>query len=269
MSGPGPSASEPVLELEGVSFAYAPRGKDGGDGRVLRDVSLSLPAGRVTGLVGVNGAGKTTLLELAAGGLAPSEGAIRLPGGRARGPGPRAEVGYCPDVPAFPPFLTADEALGLCAGLAGLSRRGARAARDELAGRLGLEGILDRRVSRLSRGNVVRLGIAQALIGGPRLLLLDESFASLDPVAQRDLREVIREEARRGAAVLVSSHQLGQLEKVADRVLVLRGGEVLGPCDRSRIGSDALEALLAKGDGPRAARTRQVSPPSGGRGGRR
>lgn len=253
MDGLAPPGAAAVLEFRGVSFGYpARRGLRGRGVRgrhVLHGVSLALPPGGVTGLAGVNGAGKTTLLELAAGGLAPSSGEILLSGRPARDVEARAGLGYCPDVPALPPFLTSGEALRLCAGLRGLPRRRGRAACDDLAGRLGLADVLDRRIAELSRGNLVRVGIAQALLGRPDVVLLDESFAPLDPVAQRGLRGVIREEAERGAAVLVSSHQLAQLEKVADRVFVLRDGELAGPFGRRRMGSGALESLLA-GRGP-------------------
>ena len=249
MDAEDPPAGGPVLEFADVSFAYPAAPWSGGRRRrVLRDVSFTLPAGSVCGLVGVNGAGKTTLLELAAGTLVPSSGVVRRPGRPGRAPDAGEGVGYCPDVPGLPPFLTAAEALRLFAGLRGLSRDRSRAACEALARRLDLDAVLYRRIAELSRGNLVRVGVAQALLDGPELVLLDESFASLDPVAQDDLCGVIRDEARRGAAVLVSSHQVGRLGTVADRALLLRDGGVSGPFPVSTLRSGTLERLLAGGD---------------------
>lgn len=221
------SATQGVLELDGVGVTYP--GTRGNSGKpALSGVTLRLEPGVVTGLVGINGAGKTTLLEVASGALRPSTGAVRWFGGETWTVGVRARLGFVPDVPGIPPLLTVAQALRLFASLSGMPPATGRIRIAMRLKQLRLDGLADTEVRKLSRGNLVRVGLAQALLGEPDLLLMDETFAPLDPQAQVEARQVIREEAARGAAILVSSHQLDQLEQVADRVLLLHDG-VLGP----------------------------------------
>lgn len=217
---------------------------------VLRDVSLLVAPGTVAGLVGVNGAGKTTLLELAAGGLRPGSGTVSVFGrslaSSSGGRTARGRLGYCPDVPRLPRFLTGREALRLLGGLRGLSPGETRRRIRRLSERLSLRDVLDRRVGTISRGGLTRLGLAQALMDAPGLLLLDESFAHLDPVGQARLRRVVREERDRGAALLVSSHQLDQVERMADVLYVLHEGQLSGPFPRSGERPRSAEDLLLR-----------------------
>lgn len=226
------SARGPLLELEDVSFAYE-SGSAGGPVAAVRGASLSLCAGSIHGLVGVNGAGKTTLLELVAGVRAPDAGRVSILGRAAGPPRRRSEmleaVGFCRDVPALPSRLTVAEILRCFASLKGLARTTAAERIDFLAPFLGLGDMADRRVEELSRGNLVRAGVALAVLGDPDLLLLDESFGPLDPLVRRDLRALLRSVADAGTAILVSSHQLEQLEKVVDTVHVMHQGVLTGP----------------------------------------
>lgn len=236
-----------VLELRRVCFTYQSGVWHRNPVRALRGVTLSLCSGEVAGLVGVNGAGKTTLLEIAVGARGPTNGTVRWFAREEWDADVRARVGFCPDAPSLPPFLGVRETLEFFAGLRRLSKRSVSHQVGSLLGRLGLTDLSRRRIAKLSRGNLVRVGIAQALLGTPDLLIFDESFASLDPKAQADLRAILREEARRGAAVLISSHQLAQVEKVADRVFVLQDGSLSDTMDRHELyGSRerSLESIL-------------------------
>jgi ABC-2 type transport system ATP-binding protein len=147
-------------------------------------------------------------------------------------------VGFAPDAPSFPDALTFLEAITLFAALKGISGRDASAAVTPFRHLLQLDEILDKRVGGLSRGNLLKLGLLQAMIHAPGLLVSDEPFGALDPVAQVGLRTLLRAAAARGAAVLVSSHQLDQVAKVADRVLIL---------DRVGLTADHGAAELAAG----------------------
>lgn len=213
------------------------RARRGKTVEALKGVSLAVKTGRVVGLVGRNGAGKTTILEVAAGALVRFEGSARWFGVPLLNRTVRRRMGYCPAVPALPSSLTVREVLLLFAGLHGLSRSDARTSLEELVYAFQLDSILDQRVSTLSTGNIVRVGLAQALIGRPGLLLLDESFAALDPQAQVGLRTLLRRLADGGCGILVSSHQLDQLDKVADELYLIHEGRVVHHVEDHRPGA--------------------------------
>lgn len=235
MSGQ-PSA---VIELRGVGKTYL--GHRGTAVEALRDVSLSLSPGRILGLAGANGAGKTTLLEVCIGALAPTHGVVLWFGQSTLSNDAKRNIGFCPDVPAFPQRLTGREVISILAALDGVPKSLSRQRCDQLADRLGLSDALEKRVETMSRGTAVRLGLLQAIVRERDLLVCDETFAPLDPVAQLALREVLREQADRGAAILISSHQLEQLSKVADEVAIMRQGRIVRQIVTSESG--AYESL--------------------------
>ncbi len=187
---------------------------------------LSFSSGRVAALVGPNGAGKTTLLHLVAGLLQPLAGQVLVGGRCADRVLPTGTIGFCPD--AFPP----SGRQRLVAWLRWMIelRRGRRIDPGEteaLAGTLGAEDLLPARLDRLSRGQAKRAGLLLAMAGEPSVLLLDEPTAYLDPEAVRLLRERLLELRERGVTIVVSSHHLGELEKVADDVVFLSQGRVV------------------------------------------
>lgn len=226
-----------LLELSDVRVVYSGSGRKGKPVEALRGVSLSLERGIVTGLAGANGAGKTSLLELCVGALRPNAGQVTWFGETTWDASVRKRIGFCPDVPALPQRFTGREALHFYAALESMSTTEADARIDHLAERLKLRDALSQRVGVLSRGNLQRIGVCQALICKRDIILCDESFAPLDPVAQLDLRELLRDEAAAGAAVLVSSHQLDQLAKVADEILIMSNGVIT-----RHLGRDAASA---------------------------
>ena len=196
-------------------------------GRALVSVSLALLPGEIIGVVGPAGAGKTTLLRVAAGLRTPDSGAVRLSG----------PAGYAPEAPVFPPALTVREVLAYYARFhaTGASRRALVHDALELAG---LAPAADARAAALGRGDLQRLALAQAVLGGRRVLLLDETLSGLDPLARRDLCGRVAHLAATGVAILLAARDLVALERVAGRVLVLRAGRIVraGP----------LAALLAE-----------------------
>ena len=188
----------------------------------LRGVDLDVAEGELVGLLGPNGAGKSTLVKVAAGLVRPSAGSVAVCGAPAGSPGARRALGYLAELFRFPGWATADELLVLHQRLA-RSEGGARE-REELLELVGLADARARRVETMSKGKQQRLGIAQALVGGPRLLLLDEPTSALDPVGRRVVRGLLEELRRRRVAVLLNTHLLSEVERVCDRVAIIDRG---------------------------------------------
>jgi Cu-processing system ATP-binding protein len=192
----------------------------------LTDVSATLPMGKVIGLLGHNGAGKSTLIKLILGLIEPSSGHVEVlgqsPCGR-RAVALRRRIGYLPESVAFYGNLTGTEVITYLAKL----KRAPRQQVGELLQRVGLDAAKDRRVSTYSKGMRQRLGLAQALLASPDLVVLDEPTAGLDPQATRELYEIVGELRSEGHSVLVSSHVLAELEPHIDSALILRQGELL------------------------------------------
>ncbi len=207
-----------LLQAEGVARRDGPRMR-------LHPLDLTLHRGEVTALLGVNGAGKSTALALLAGALRPSQGHIRVAGIdlSSRPRDARRLLGLLPERPPFHPDLTVEENLVFAARLRGLDRRGARAAARRAAERLELDRLRHRLAGRLSRGMGQRLGIAQALVHDPPVLILDEPTAGLDPGQARALRTLIGTLGRE-RAVLMATHILADVAQSCRRVVLLRGG---------------------------------------------
>ena len=189
-------------------------------------VSLTVEAGQVFGLLGPNGAGKTTIVKMLAGLTTPDEGVVEVFGQDPGLPSARSGVGFSPEDPDFPRFLRAAEVLDYFGRLFGLdAAERARRVGDALtwAG-LGEE---RRLVKEYSKGMKQRLGLAQALVGNPRLLILDEPTADLDPMGRRTVRELILHLKGQGVAVLLNSHLLSEVERVCDSVAIINRGQLV------------------------------------------
>lgn len=193
----------------------------------LSEVDFCLQKGQVLGLLGPNGAGKTTCLRLLSGTLAPTTGRIEIEGiDLARQPiAAKRHLGYLPERPPLHPELRVDEYLIYCARLRRIARDEINAAIAEAKDRCGLEDCGKRLIAKLSKGYRQRLGIAQAILHKPRLLILDEPTEGLDPFQMRELRALIRELAE-GCGILFSSHLLPEVQAVCDRVVILHEGRI-------------------------------------------
>jgi Cu-processing system ATP-binding protein len=204
-----------TVELRNVSKRYGPI-------EAVRDVSFELPAGETIALVGHNGAGKTTLLKLMLGLAHPTAGTITVLGENpAQGQfAARRRLGYLPENVAFNAALTGREILSFYARLKGE----AVAKTLPLLDRVGLGAASARRVGTYSKGMRQRLGLAQALIGEPQVLLLDEPTTGLDPALRLSFYDIVQELRDRGATVVLSSHALTELEERADRVIIMNRG---------------------------------------------
>jgi ABC-2 type transport system ATP-binding protein len=209
--------SPPALELRNASRWY-------GNVVAVNDISFTLGPG-VTGLLGANGAGKSTVLHMAAGLLRPSAGEVLVDGAHAwRNPDIYRAVGLVPERESVHPFLTGHEFVLASARLHGLADAAGAAARAIAA--VDLQDARDRRIETYSKGMRQRVKIAGALVGGPRILLLDEPFNGMDPVQRMNMTALLRDLAASGCTVLFSTHILEELEAVATEVLVLVAGRL-------------------------------------------
>lgn len=219
-----PVAHEPAILIDHARKDYGKAA--GGRREAVSDVSLVVSRGAIHGLLGPNGAGKTTTLKMLLGLVRPSGGTFEILGVPTNRPGAKAQLGFLPEQPYFPPQLTAWEALRLYGQLSGLSVSQVRAQAEPLLERVGLAGKQKTLLSRFSRGMLQRLGLAQALLGSPGVVVLDEPASGLDPVGQRDVRNLMLELRDGGTTILLSSHQLSEVEAVCDEVTVLNRGTV-------------------------------------------
>ncbi len=219
-----------LLELRDVSYRYDRYGPWALDG-----ISFRVGRGVVLGIVGPNGSGKTTLFRLILGFMAPRQGQVRIGGWPARGFRTKRGIGYVPEQVRLPPTVRVRKLAGLAGSLAGLSKAEFNEASERLLSELGLEAKADARVGTLSHGYRQRVGLLIALMGDPELLMLDEPANGLDPGSNGMLRSVLRGLKRQGRTLIVSSHNLLELERVYDEVLVLSGGRRLGSISKAEL----------------------------------
>jgi ABC-2 type transport system ATP-binding protein len=210
----------------------------------LAGLDLDVEPGQVFGLLGPNGAGKTTTVKILTGLVTPSGGTATLFGIPVADPAARRRLGYLPEHFRFPAWLTGLQLLRYHARLAGRDPRRERAKLYELLERVGLEGRGDERIGGYSKGMTQRLGLAQALVGDPDLVLLDEPTSAMDPLGRREIREIIRSLAREGVAVLLNSHLLSEVELVCDHVVVIDRGRVLRSGSLDEVRSASLEVRI-------------------------
>ncbi|WP_135821705.1 ABC transporter ATP-binding protein [Halostella litorea] len=215
----------PAIELRNVEKRY-------GDVAALRGIDLTVESGEVYGFLGPNGAGKSTTIDVILNYVRPTSGEVRVLGHDAVAESERVRqrTGVLPDAVAAFGHLTPRQHLRFAA-----ESKGVDADPDALLARVGIRDVADREVGGFSKGMVQRLLLAMALVGEPDLLILDEPSTGLDPNGARDMREIVREERDRGATVFFSSHILGQVEAVCDRVGILRDGEL--------VAQDSIEGL--------------------------
>jgi ABC-2 type transport system ATP-binding protein len=221
----------------------------------LAGVDIEVAEGQLVGLLGPNGAGKSTLVKIACGLVRPSDGRVEVCGAPAGSPAARRALGYLAELFRFPGWMSADELLTLHQRLAG--SRGGAGERGELLELVGLHDARETRVAAMSKGMQQRLGIAQALVGSPRLLLLDEPTSALYPTGRRVVRALLEELRSRGTAVLLNSHLLSEVELVCDHVVIVDHGKVVAagrPDDLRRQGGVEIDTGSGTQRFPDAAR---------------
>ena len=216
----GTDSTEAVLVAEHLSKWY-------GEVSGLNDVSVAIPRG-VTGLLGPNGAGKSTFMKLVTGQLAPSTGTVRVLGEPIWGnPALYARIGFCPDQDAFYERMTGRRWLEALVRLNGLPRADADAAATRALEVVDLIDAADRRIGSYSKGMRQRVKLAQAIVHDPELLILDEPLSGMDPLMRRRTIRLIKDWARAGKSVLVSSHILHEVEAMTSNILLVNNGRIL------------------------------------------
>jgi ABC-2 type transport system ATP-binding protein len=234
-------AGGPRLEIDHVSKRY-------GDVVALNDMTFDVAGGELFGFVGSNGAGKTTTMRIALGVLAADGGEVRWDG-RPIDLEVRRRTGYMPEERGLYPRMKVAEQLVYLARLHGLSATAAEQAADAWIERLGVASRRDDEVQKLSLGNQQRVQLAAALVHDPQILILDEPFSGLDPVAVDVMSDVLRERAAAGVPVVFSSHQLDLVQRLCDRVGIVRGGSMVasGTVDELRAGGSEQLVVDAPG----------------------
>lgn len=212
----------------------------------VRDLSIKVEAGEVYGLLGPNGSGKSTTLKILLGLITATRGETRVFGMDSRLVRSRKDVGYLPENPYFYKFLTGAETVRFFGKLCGMGGEALAKRTTELLELVGLTEAADRRVGAYSKGMLQRIGLAQALVQDPGLLVLDEPTAGVDPVGSREIRDLILELKSRGKTVLLCSHLLSQVQEICDRVGILARGELVreGRVDELLAVRDRAEIVL-------------------------
>ncbi len=220
--------------------------------QALRGVNIQVGRGEVFGLLGPNGAGKTTLVKIMMTVVRPTRALGTILGRPLGHRGKLARTGYLPENHRFPGYLTAVQVLDYYAALAKVPRAQRKASAARLLERVGLTQWTGMRIDKFSKGMLQRLGIAQALMNDPELIVLDEPTDGLDPVGRRDVRQLLLELRREGKTVFLNSHLLSELEMVCDRVAILVGGMVARQGTMSQLTEHTVEYRITfSGDAQR------------------
>ena len=209
-----------ILEIKNLSKSF-------GTNKVINDISFTVPENCIVGLIGANGAGKTTTMKMILGLLKSDEGTIDVCGERVVFGETKTNklIGYLPDVPEFYGYMRPKQYLKLCADIVGLDDNIVKSRIEELLRLVGLEGI-NKKIGSFSRGMRQRLGVAQALISEPKLLICDEPTSALDPIGRKEILDILQE-IKGKTTVLFSTHILSDVEKICDSIAVINEGEIV------------------------------------------
>jgi ABC-2 type transport system ATP-binding protein len=246
-----------VLDFEGVTKVF----KSSLRGRylyTLGPISFSANEGEIFGYLGPNGAGKTTTMKLAMGLLRPTSGRILRFGSPSNSAAARKRMGFLPEQPYFYQHLSAFELLEFYGEMFGLSRRETARRAEELLEVVGLTNSRNTEISKFSKGMLQRIGLAQAMVNDPDLVVLDEPLSGLDPVGRREIRDLILGLKSRGKTVFFSSHILQDVEMICDRVAILSAGRILKITGVAEVIEKSVKWIEVQVDGFSADRARSL-----------
>ncbi len=209
-----------AIRTQGLSKTYK------GGTQALKELDLEVNAAEVFGFIGPNGAGKSTTIQLLLNFIQPDSGTALLFDRPVAGTDHRKRLGYLPESVNLHTYYTGRRLLEFYAGLSGVASADRAQRAEEMLNLVSLQDAADRKISKYSKGMVQRLGLAQALMSDPELLILDEPTSNLDPVGRRDFRDIVLKLKKQGKTVFISSHILSEVGSVCDRVAILHGGEL-------------------------------------------
>jgi ABC-2 type transport system ATP-binding protein len=258
--------SEPAVAVQGLTKTF-PIPFRRARVMAVRELNLEVAPGQVYGLLGPNGSGKSTTLKIILGLVSPSTGKTQIFGRDSREVGSREAVGFLPENPYFYRYLTGKETLEFYGKLCGLRGQKLKSRTGELLALVRLEAVKDRRLAGYSKGMLQRIGLAQALVQEPRLVVLDEPTAGVDPEGSREIRDLILDLKRRGITVLLSSHLLAQVQEICDRVGILSAGRLVreGPVNELLAIENQTELILENATPDVLADVRAILEKSGAR----
>src|SRR5229473_5335546 len=211
---------EPAIEVEGLRKVYRSL-------VAVDNVSFVMSRGEAFGFLGPNGAGKSTVVKILTGLVAPTKGTIRILGQPVSNREMRRRIGYLPELPTFHKWLRARDFLAFHGHLYGMRGMVLEKRSREVLELVGLAGRDNQKLGTFSKGMMQRIGLAQAILNRPDLVLLDELVSGLDPVGQRDMRELLRQLKAEGMSIFLNSHQLADVEALCDRVAIINQGRIL------------------------------------------
>lgn len=214
------SSGEPLIAVEGLRKTYHSL-------VAVENVSFAMYRGEAFGLLGPNGAGKSTIVKVLTGLVTPTAGRVRVLGQPVSNLQMRRRIGYLPELPTFHRWLQAKEFLEFHGRLYGLRGTALDKRCRDVLGLVGLAGRENQRLGTFSKGMMQRIGLAQAILNQPELVLLDELVSGLDPVGQRDMRDLLRHLKSEGMGIFLNSHQLADVEALCDRVAIINEGRIL------------------------------------------
>jgi ABC-2 type transport system ATP-binding protein len=223
-SSPNSAELSPAIAVQGLTKIFPVHFHPSRKVIAVKDLTLRIEPGEVYGLLGPNGSGKSTTLKIILGLVSPTRGRTEIFGRDSRLVESREAVGFLPENPYFYKFLTGTETLRFFGRLCGMTGTTLKSRVNELLDLVGLNKARDRRLGTYSKGMLQRIGLAQALIHDPRLVVLDEPTAGVDPAGSREIRDLIMDLKRRGITVLLSSHLLAQAQEICDRIGILAEG---------------------------------------------
>ncbi len=195
--------------------------------KILKGISLEVPQGAIFGFLGANGAGKTTLIHLIVGLRAPTAGVVQVCGHDSQSVEAKLKMGYLPERPFFHEHLTGDRLLRFYGALAGMKKSSILSRIPEVLAIVGMSHARHLELKKYSKGMLQRIGIAQALIHNPEILVFDEPMSGLDPIGRKEIRELILKLAREGKTMFFSSHVIPDVEAICDRVAVIHQGKLV------------------------------------------
>ena len=235
-----------ILEINGLSKKF-------GSNHIIKDLNLKVSENTICGFIGENGAGKTTTMKMILGFLKPDSGTITVCGEKVHYGETKTNrfIGYLPDVPEYYGYMNLVEYLKLCGQITGMNNREIKEKTEELLELVGLKEHKKRRIGRFSRGMKQRLGIAQALLNEPKLLICDEPTSALDPIGRKEILDILLK-VKEKTTVIFSTHILSDVERICDEIAILKDGKIALSGALSQIRSDnivdCLEIEFKNGD---------------------